>query len=783
MVARKGAPLNFVGFLLAAFVILFSARLSGAQVTEQRSATNSVEAEAASVKTKPGAATATAPTSPPVAPCKRTIKADVVAMAQPIMLNRLGAAIPGGMVFALKQDTTTPAGGQIQLKPEKRPRPIVLRANVGDCLTITLTNAIPKEKFVASPPTATPTPSTSEVSLHVEGMKWVNVSQDDGSFVGQNPSSLASAPPPPSPTPSPMPPQTQTYTLFAKAEGTFLMYTLGDTTSTADQLTNGLFGAFNVQPAGAEWYRSQVTASDMLLATYNANRPDQVPPGSLVCNPPGPDGNSTCTFTRNGKATQVIKTKDFGSGPGLIKGGYLHTLDNHPLIDYNAVYPGTTKPVLNMLDANNNIAHTDLTAIITGPNAGRFPGANGNPNKPDPPCNANSPTPGAGVDPLFCQNPASPDRKQPYREITIIYHGALGDGLDGVQGAAVQAFPFLGTKSPIFNTVVAGQDAFAINYGTGGIAAEIYANRIGVGPMAACVDCKFEEFFLSAWSVGDPAMLVDVPANANAKPPTPNPATPPHPPPPPLCTAAQLGDTGSPNSNCTGQKTPATGFPYALAPLAKATRAYYSDDPSNVYNSYINDHVKFRILHGGRDVTHVHHQHAHQWLQSPNSDEGSYLDSQMISPGASYTLEMTYNGSGNRNKVVGDSIFHCHFYPHFAAGMWAMWRTHDTFESGSFVYPEGTTVSSVDVSGQPVPGARALPDGEMIAGAPAPAIVPMPTLPMAPLPAYAQIQTVLPPYAKEHASSLARAHDARRGRLAEPDHPWRSSDGRRDVQG
>jgi hypothetical protein len=744
MVARKGASLNFVGFVLVALVILLSSRLAGAQVAEQKSAANTVAPEtAALLKSKTGAATVTTPTSPPAAPCKRTIKADVVAMAQPIMLNRLGAAIPGGMVFALKQDTTTPAGGQIQLKPEKRPRPIVLRANVGDCLAITLTNAIPKEKFVGSSAAPSPTPSTSEVSLHIEGMEWVNGSQDDGSFVGQNPSSLASAPPPPSPTPSPMPPQTQTYTLYAKAEGTFLMYTMGDTTSVADQLTNGLFGALNVQPAGAEWYRSQVTASDMLLATYNANRPDQVPAGSLVCNPPGPDGNSTCTFTRNGKATKVIKTKDFGSGPGLIKGGYLHTLDNHPLIDYSAVYPGTTKPVLRMLDANNNIVHTDLTAIITGPNAGRFPGANGNPNVADPPCNSNSATPGAGVDPLFCQNPASPDRKQPYREITIMYHGALGDGLDGVQGAAVQAFPYLGTKSPIFKTVAAGQDAFAINYGTGGIAAEIYANRIGVGPMGACVDCKFEEFFLSAWSVGDPAMLVDVPANANAKPPTPNPATPRLPPPPPLCTAAQLGDVQgqSPSADCTGKRTPATGVPYSVTPLAKATRAYYPDDPSNVYNSYINDHVKFRILHGGRDVTHVHHQHAHQWLQSPNSDEGSYLDSQMISPGASYTLEMTYNGSGNRNKVVGDSIFHCHFYPHFAAGMWAMWRTHDTFESGTFVYQEGVLISGVDVGGQPVPGARALPDGEMIAGAPAPAIVPMPTLPMAPLPAYAQIQT------------------------------------------
>src|SRR5260370_854071 len=205
-------------------------------------------------------------------------------------------------------------------------------------------------------------------------MEWVTGTKDDGSFVGQNNSSLASA----APVPAQMPPQTQTYTLFAKAEGTFLMYTMGDTTSTGNQLTNGLFGALNVQPAYAEWYRSQVSADDLLLATYNANRPDQVPPGSLVCTPPG---SSTCTFTFKGKSVKVIKTPDFGSGSGLTKGGYLQTLDNHPLVDYDAVYPkayldGTAipkelwgVPILKMLDSQNNIVHTDLTAMITGPYA------------------------------------------------------------------------------------------------------------------------------------------------------------------------------------------------------------------------------------------------------------------------------------------------------------------------------------------------------------------------------------------------------------------------------
>ena len=112
---------------------------------------------------------------------------------------------------------------------------------------------------------------------------------------------------------------------------------------------------------------------------------------------------------------------------------------------------------------------------------------------------------------------------------------------------------------------------------------------------------------------------------------------------------------------------------------------------------------------------HVHHQHAHQWLTRRTADELKYLDSQAIGPGASFTLEMVYNGSGNRNQTVGDSIFHCHFYPHFAQGMWALWRVHDVFE-------QGTAASTRQ--GRPAVGARALPDGEIAAGTPIPGLVP-----------------------------------------------------------
>ncbi|HXM34780.1 MAG TPA: hypothetical protein VN920_06315, partial [Pyrinomonadaceae bacterium] len=659
------------------------------------------------------------PLSPP-AQCRRTINADVVALQQPIMLNRLGAAIPSGLVFALKSDTLSGP----QLKPNKRPRPLVLRANVGDCLTINLTNLIPPDAFKITtnpPPNPVPPFNTSEISIHVQGMEWVTGSKDDGSFVGKNNSSLASVTPPVFPPG----PNTQTYTLFARQEGTFLLYTMGDTSSVGDQLTRGLFGALNIEPAGAEWYRSQVTADELALATYNAG---SLPAGATLsagsCTTASP-----CTFTVTGKPpVKVIKTA----------GGFLNTLDNHPLINYNVSAAGV--PILKMLDAGNNIVHSDLTALITGPNAGRFPGTTGV-NTPEPPCNAekNPALVGGPVDPLFCTNPAAPDRKQPYREFTIIYHGGLGP-------IATQAFPVF-TDPNMSATLEAGQDAFAINYGTGGIGAEVYANRIGVGPMGECADCKFEEFFLSAWSVGDPAMLVDRPANANVRPPlSPSPATPPTAPGAKPCVNSDFDNPSllPGTALCANRRLSVPpNDSYTIAPLAKATRAYYPDDPSNVYHSYINDHLKFRILHGGKDVTHVHHQHAHQWLQSPNSDEASYLDSQMISPGASYTLEMVYNGSGNRNKVVGDSIFHCHFYPHFAAGMWAMWRTHDVFESGSFVYSQGKMIGTNDVSGQVVPGSRALPDGEITAGTPNPAIVPLPTIPMAPLPAYAQIQNAV----------------------------------------
>jgi len=90
--------------------------------------------------------------------CARMLTADVVAIDMPLMWNRLGAQNINGMMYALKRDvinvtTNKPltAGGSaspgnVALRPDKRPRPLVLRMGAGDCMEITLTNLLSSNK-------------------------------------------------------------------------------------------------------------------------------------------------------------------------------------------------------------------------------------------------------------------------------------------------------------------------------------------------------------------------------------------------------------------------------------------------------------------------------------------------------------------------------------------------------------------------------------------------------------------------------------------------------------
>jgi len=461
---------------------------------------------------------------------------------------------------------------------------------------------------------------TRTAGLHIHGMQPVVSISDDASNVGQNTSSL------------PAPGGSAIYKYLAKKEGAFVITSgpsLGGEGGSG-AIASGLFGVLNVEPTGAEWYRSQLTREEMTLAI---------------------------------DTTIDLGEPDCGAGSDPAAG---YTCDGQPILDYDAVYPAghgyAGLPILNIL-SGSEIIHSDLNAVITGLGRGGFVGE-----APDP---------------------TYPNRGEPFREFTVAFHDEV---------KVVQAFPgwFDDQTVGMGFTLASVVDGFAINYGTGGIGAEIIANRLGVGPMLDCPECKYEEFFLSGWAVGDPAMIVDVPANAGLE----------------AC---------DPNlNNCA-----------AVGP--KATKAFYPDDPSNVWHGYLNERTKIRNIHVGTEH-HIFHLHAHQWSFAQADDDSNYLDAQALGPGSSFTYEIAYSGAGNRNKTMGDSIFHCHFYPHFAQGMWGLWRVHDTFEMGSELDGSGRVLS------------RGLPDAEIggggyaqngtafPGGTPVPALVPLPTKAMAPIP-------------------------------------------------
>src|SRR5215213_7834466 len=148
--------------------------------------------------------------------CNKTVKAEVVAFDQVIFYNRFGSFDPGGMMFALRRDvvpidTSRPIGpGNVQLRPDKRPRPLVLRVNEGDCLQVTFTNMLDARADVdnlqfANAPAKQPyfqgsvtnpedgevdngdvklspndTPATRNASVHVNGLDLVGSITSDG---------------------------------------------------------------------------------------------------------------------------------------------------------------------------------------------------------------------------------------------------------------------------------------------------------------------------------------------------------------------------------------------------------------------------------------------------------------------------------------------------------------------------------------------------------------------------------------------------------------------------
>lgn len=598
----------------------------------------------------------------------RTVHAEIAALDQTIVYNRFGSFDPFGMIFALRRDLSpadlipaegfaidqgvaycaTQAGnepgagwqdagpGNARLKDCKRPRPLVLRANQNDTLHLTVHNFLADEA---------PDFSDTFCEDRAPADPLRHAARDDvreGSATAVDlgfASCRNGAGVPEAGDPGDWP---RTRGLSVALQGMTAVNAAGQTG--AGDIPKACLGLEAIAPGDhVECYFHADQEGTFFLASTAAPSGGEGDGGSIVHGLFG-----AVVVEPAGSAWYRSQVSEAAFDAAWAKaGGPVHHA-RAGMLDYDRLALSQPAPAAIASGPDDvEIVHADLNAIIVPPAA------------------------------------------EPFREFSVFFH-------DELKTFYSRNFAELGQ----FGQLAGVRDGFAINYGAGGMGTLLLANRKGIGPAASCVECLYEEFFLSSWANGDPALL-----------------------------------------------------------------EFYADDPSNVHHSYLNDAIVFRNFHAGPKETHVFHLHAHQWFGGNDENRGAYLDSQTVAPQQGFSYRVFHSpadqyrepagpvgngwwetvGSGNRNRTVGDSIFHCHLYPHFAQGMWELWRTHDVLEDGTRRLPDGqkTPGFSIDLrDAADVQMARAgsvAPDGSFVEkaeGTPVPAIVPIPGRPLPLLPTY-----------------------------------------------
>ncbi|WP_298960546.1 hypothetical protein [uncultured Methylobacterium sp.] len=657
----------------------------------------------------------------------RIVRADVVALDQLLVYNRFGSFNPYGMIFALRRDvssadepvrrpdadacgtrTGTEPGrgvlrpGHVRLKDCKRPRPLVLRVNAGDILEISLTNLLRNDQPGISEAFAEPSGPTKRATPRGPG------------FCREPSADAAVAPVRPD---------------LRKA---FDPGRDGQCRE-ADEARAAERGAAGDAP-GADWPRTR-TLSLAMPGLEALEVGTTIDPACLGLSAVAPGATIVCRWRTDREGTHLFSSLAAPAGGEGDAGSLGHGLFGALIVEptgSRAFRSQVTSAAFDRIWAPGTAAgarpHAREGEVDFGAAQADPPGS-----RADSPCAA-TPVPilelhrpcggtdgqerveivhgdlNAIVVPQ-ATGPRGPaggtpsaddlrlsrmDREAgaPFREYTVIFH-------DELKTFYADAFKQLDRFAQLSGV----RDGFAINYGASGVGSALLANRLKIGPAANCPECLYEEFFLESWANGDPALL--------------------------------------------------EAFP---------------DDPSNVHHSYLNDKVVFRNFHAGKE-THVFHLHSHQWFAGNDAGRGAYLDSQTIGPQQGFTYRIYHGGqerylpqqeagagpkgwwsslgSGNRNRTPGDAIFHCHLYPHFAQGMWALWRVHDVLEDGTRLLPDGQARPGLSVAPDPDPAANRRgsvgPLGERLVpatrradlGTPIPGLVPLPGTGLPPLPSYA----------------------------------------------
>ena len=187
-------------------------------------------------------------------PYSRWINDSGVPQNGPDGFQHLGDGDPNGLLYVLQQDQAAvqnwyapivgnPSNGY-QGDPAKgrrvRPRPLVLRANAGECIQVTLTNELQPAQMGPFLPKVDP-----RVSMHAYGVSY-DPNNGDGSSVGYNADTTVGV--------------GETITYFWRApasEGLYLFRDMGMPAG-ADHdgggSEHGLYGGLAVEPAGSRWF-------------------------------------------------------------------------------------------------------------------------------------------------------------------------------------------------------------------------------------------------------------------------------------------------------------------------------------------------------------------------------------------------------------------------------------------------------------------------------------------------------------------------------------------------
>lgn len=166
-------------------------------------------------------------------------KYEVVAIQKDIIYNDFGDHDPNGLMFVLKEDEEKVLKGII------KPKPLILRANAGDGIEVTLTNHLFKP-IVQDPhpgvPVDAPFPPSNRVSLHAQLLKY-DVLGSDGATVGYNYDQTVA------------PGDSITYRWFADSElGACILTGFADI---RNHRHHGLFGAIIIEPTGSKYLDDQ----------------------------------------------------------------------------------------------------------------------------------------------------------------------------------------------------------------------------------------------------------------------------------------------------------------------------------------------------------------------------------------------------------------------------------------------------------------------------------------------------------------------------------------------